>query len=243
MREGAHVRPTLTQDYPAAAVYRPQAGEAALRKLYAHADSTVRVGMIQAANGAATGADGSSRSLNGPADLRILLVLRSLADVVLVGAQTARAESYGDITLPRDLAQAREAEGLPPTPALAIVTHTGQVPTDLSPEHTWLITTSHSPAARLSGPWASRVLLAGDKHLDPAAAIAGLHEHDLTRVLCEGGPRVASQWAESRMVDDWCVTTSPHEGVGAAVPSFDGVISHRLHGDGFRMERWRAVSA
>lgn len=232
------MRPTVTQDFPTAAAYPPEPGESALRDLYAHAAGTVRVGMIAAADGSATGADGTSRSLNGPADLRILLVLRSLADVVLVGAQTARTESYRDITLPRDLAEARAARGMPPVPALAVVTHTGELPPGLSPERTWLITTSQSPAARLGGAWASRILLAGDDRWNPQATIAGLHERGLHRVLCEGGPRVAGQCAAAGLVDDWCLTTSPRQGAGAPVPTFDGVLSHRLHSDGFRMERW-----
>ena len=43
-------------------------------------------------DGAATGANQVSGSINGPADFRVFRVLRALADVVLVGAGTARGE-------------------------------------------------------------------------------------------------------------------------------------------------------
>ena len=52
-----------------------------------------------------SGLDGStsigstSRGLSNPADQELLLMLRTLADVVLVGANTARREGYGP---PRD---------------------------------------------------------------------------------------------------------------------------------------------
>ena len=39
--------------------------------------------------------DGSTRPLGGPADLEMLLALRAVADAVLIGPGTVRAEGYG----------------------------------------------------------------------------------------------------------------------------------------------------
>ncbi len=54
----------------------------------------VMVNMIASADGATT-VEGLSGGLGGPGDRAVFSVLRALADVVLVGASTVRAEHYG----------------------------------------------------------------------------------------------------------------------------------------------------
>ncbi|MET0303205.1 MAG: dihydrofolate reductase family protein, partial [Microbacteriaceae bacterium] len=54
----------------------------------------LRLNLIASVDGSAAGADGTSDTLSNPDDRAILGVLRSLADVVLIGAQTLRAEGY-----------------------------------------------------------------------------------------------------------------------------------------------------
>jgi hypothetical protein len=54
----------------------------------------VRLNMIASVDGAATIA-GVPGGLGGSADHDLFLLLRSLADVVLVAAETVRAEGYG----------------------------------------------------------------------------------------------------------------------------------------------------
>ncbi|MEX0913626.1 MAG: dihydrofolate reductase family protein, partial [Demequina sp.] len=213
-----HARPALTQDFPLHATFDAQPGEASLRGLYAHPHKMVRLGMIAAANGKASGPDGSSRSLNGPEDLRILLVLRSLADVVVVGAATALTERYGDLTLPEDLSATRTAGSSSPAPALALVTRSGEMPAGLSPERTWLITTADAPAASSHAPWASRTMVAGATRLDLRLAVRQLHDRGLSRVLCEGGPTLATQMMSQGVVDDYCLTTSAVDGMGRDTP-------------------------
>src|SRR3954454_23414089 len=44
--------------------------------------------------------DGSTRPLGGPADLEMLLSLRAVADAVLIGPGTVRAEGYGRLVAP-----------------------------------------------------------------------------------------------------------------------------------------------
>ena len=50
--------------------------------------------MVGSVDGAATGESGKSGSLNNAADKRVFDHLRSVADVIVVGAGTARAEGY-----------------------------------------------------------------------------------------------------------------------------------------------------
>ena len=76
----------------------------------------VRLNMIASLDGA-TAVDGTSGALGGPADRRVYLALRALADVVLVAAGTVRAEGYGPPSLPGDLAAARRRAGRNPAPA------------------------------------------------------------------------------------------------------------------------------
>lgn len=54
--------------------------------------------MIFSADGAAA-FGGRAGPLSCPTDQRLLKILRGLADVVLVGAGTARAENYGPVVL------------------------------------------------------------------------------------------------------------------------------------------------
>src|SRR3954469_19596905 len=86
------------------------AGTVDLRAAYAvEADRHVRVNFAASADGAVT-VDGKSKGLSSDADRELFHVLRSLADVVLVGAGTAGAENYGG---------AREADGR--FPPIAVV--------------------------------------------------------------------------------------------------------------------------
>ena len=233
----------LHMTFPDRSTLPGDSGESKLRHLYAHPPGVVRLGMIASHDGKASGPDGSSRSLNGPEDLRILRTLRSVADVVLVGASTARSEKYTDIRLPGALADARENAGMPGAPDLAIVTYSGDIPAGLDPERTWIITTSDSPAARAAqGPWHSRVITAGESSLDPQYVVDGLAYQGLKTVLCEGGPALAQLMLARGVVHEYCLTRSPHVG-GEHSPLKPPVppemsLRHRLEGGGFVMERW-----
>ncbi len=66
-----------------------------LAALYAPLGSPwLRVNMVSTVDGAATGASGRSGSINNDADKRVFDQLRAMADVIVVGAETARTEGY-----------------------------------------------------------------------------------------------------------------------------------------------------
>lgn len=234
----------LTMVTPVNTAYAPDAAEAGLVALYRHQANTVRLGMIESRDGKAAGPDGSSRSLNGPEDLRILLTLRSQADVVVVGANTARLERYGPIVLPQALQDGRKASGMRPHVDLAVVTHSGNIPAALDPADTWVVTTVGSPAAqRLSEAWRHRIIYAGAHEVSPPELTSELERRGLTRVLCEGGPQLARAFLSHGIVDDYCLTTSSRPG-GQEEPKTppvpDGFTPvHELVGGGFTMRRWR----
>ena len=56
----------------------------------------VRMNFVSSADGAVT-LDGRSGALGGDTDRELMQVLRAMADVVLVGAGTVRAEGYGGL--------------------------------------------------------------------------------------------------------------------------------------------------
>ena len=82
--------------------------------------------MISTLDGAIT-LNGRSGMLGGPADRRVFQALRSLADVILVGAGTARAEAYGPVVLAPEVRELRERRGQAPVPPIALVTRSGNL--------------------------------------------------------------------------------------------------------------------
>ena len=60
--------------------------------------------------------DGRVGDLSTAPDAELFRLMRALADVVLVGAETVRAEHYGVVRLPPERAAARVAAGRPATP-------------------------------------------------------------------------------------------------------------------------------
>jgi riboflavin biosynthesis pyrimidine reductase len=49
----------------------------------------------------------------------------------------------------------------------------------------------------------------GDAPLAPAAVVDALRAHGFARIVCEGGPTLASQFAGAGVIDEYCVTVAP----------------------------------
>ena len=102
-----------------------------LERLYAYPATDrpwVRTTFVSTLDGAATGTDGKSGTLGGETDTRLFGLLRSLADVLVVGAGTARAEGYADFAVDTDL---RTRLGLSPAPTMALVSRSLGIPSSL----------------------------------------------------------------------------------------------------------------
>ncbi|MDA0634258.1 pyrimidine reductase family protein [Nonomuraea sp. MCN248] len=185
----------------------------------------LRLNMVVSADGAAWD-QGLSGGLSGRADKRVFGVLRGLADVVLVGAATVRAEGYGPVK-PRESWRVLRAGG-PAAAPLAIVSRGLDLDFDaplfreaVSP--TLVITCESAPEdRRKAAAAAGEVILAGGEEVDPRRAVAGLHARGLTRVLCEGGPRLNAQFAAAGLVDELCLSVSPLLLGGDAARILDG---------------------
>jgi riboflavin biosynthesis pyrimidine reductase len=198
---------------------RPEA-VAALAALYAYPDTAeraapwLRANMISSVDGAAT-VNKRSGQLSGAADRLVFAILRSLADVILVGAGTARAEKYRPVREQEVWKTLRE--GRPPTPPIAVVTREldldldGPLVTGGSGEaKTILFTTAAAPAGRRAAAAAhADVVVAGHDSVSPAAAVGALADRGYRRVLVEGGPTLLRQITDAGLLDELCVTFSP----------------------------------
>ncbi|SKC72384.1 dihydrofolate reductase family protein [Krasilnikoviella flava] len=170
----------------------------------------VQANFVSTVDGGAWGPDHLSGSINDDADWRVFRVLRAAADVVLVGAGTARHEGYTALDRPRDLPTAgdRPLE-------LALVTRSGRVPQQLADgDRPPLVLTGQAgarTAARMLPP--DRVLTVASAQdpddVDLRAGLAALAARGLARVLCEGGPTLLATLLAGGLVDELCVTTSP----------------------------------
>lgn len=76
--------------------------------------------MVQSLDGGVT-SDDVSADLGSPADQEIFRTLRSLADVILVGAETVRKEDYGPPKLTAELQAQRKSRAQQPLPEIAVV--------------------------------------------------------------------------------------------------------------------------
>lgn len=182
----------------------------------------VLANMVAGLDGSAA-IDGRVRGLSGEVDRALFVHLRSLADVVLVGAATVRAEGYGPVKLPAARRAARASAGTPETPRLAIVTRslaldwdgpafTGDGPQPL------VITAASAPAeARAEAERHAEVLVAGDVSVDLGAALAALGDAGAGVVLTEGGPTLLGDLVVHDLLDELCLTLAPVLG-GDALP-------------------------
>jgi riboflavin biosynthesis pyrimidine reductase len=174
----------------------------------------LRANMVVSVDGAASLA-GRSGGLSGPADRLLFSVLRSLADVIVVGAATARAERYRPAAERAIWAVLRE--GRAPTPPIAVVTRELSLDPDspliaLAPvgSPTIVLTTAAAPDRRRAAVARhAEVVVAGQDSLTPAAVIGALAERGYRRVLTEGGPNLLGQFTAAGLLDDLCLTISP----------------------------------
>ena len=254
-------RPTLDVLLPldrAGQQIGPEHDEHTLTALYPYpptrsgADVWVRANMIASLDGAATGADRHSGTINGAADLRVFRVLRAAADVVLIGAGTARAEGYAALDVPDALAPARAARGQRPTLELAVISATGTLPAALldSARPPLVLTVADRPdlealRARIG---TDHVVVAGSGRVNLAAALDALAALGLGRVLAEGGPHLLGDLLGAGLVDELCLTWSPLLVGGPAprvvdhpdwfVPARAARPAHLLHADAVLLGRW-----
>lgn len=182
-----------------------------LAELYAPPDQPwLRVNMVSTIDGAATGDDGTSRSINTGADKIVFDLLREQADALVVGAGTVRIEGY--------------AVGRKP---LVVVSRSGVVPpTQRDAARGMVLMATVSSAPQLDQ--ARRVL--GDDNV----LVLGSHRVDLGRLkdelvlrgyrhqLSEGGPHLLRDLLDQGVADEIDSTVVPRIVAGSHRRITDG---------------------
>jgi riboflavin biosynthesis pyrimidine reductase len=179
--------------------------EVDLRSAYAvSATRHLRANFVASLDGAAT-LDGKSAGLSSDADRALFHLLRSMADVVLVGAGTARGENYGG---------AKPVDGRQPAPIAVVSRSLGfdlnaRLFTDTVVPPI-VITCAASPTElRDQLSTVADVVVAGDAEVDLSVALDELAGRGLAHVLCEGGPHLLGAVAAAGLLDELCLTLSP----------------------------------
>ena len=186
----------------------------------------LRVNFIESLDGAATH-DGLSGGLGTAEDRLVFDTLRTLTDVILVGAGTVRSEGYGGIRLDAAAEAWRVAHGLAPQPRIAVVS--GRL--DIEAGHPLftgaaarplVITHAGSPSARrMELEAVAEVLVCGIQTIDLPLALRELTARGMRQVLCEGGPSLFGALLAADAVDELCLSLSPVLEAGTA-----GRIAH-----------------
>jgi riboflavin biosynthesis pyrimidine reductase len=194
------------------------AGEPDLESIYAvpavGAGRHVRANFVNSVDGAIE-VGGRSGPLGGPGDKQIFHLLRALADVVLVGAGTVRAEEYGPAKLPEERRQARIRAGQRDVPPIAVVTARGLAPdsrllTEAGSQPPLMLTTEEGArSASAAVLERTEVVVCGQDRVDARQALDVLTERGLSRILCEGGPSLVTEIMAAGQLDELCLTLAP----------------------------------
>ena len=200
-----------------------------LYRLYAYPAGSnrcvVRANFIASLDGGAT-TGGTSGGLGGAGDRALFAVQRELADVIVVGAGTARAENYGGARMSVAQRQRRHARDQSEIPPIALVTRSGVLEHDLavltgSEVRPLVLTCTAVAAGARSRVGAAAEVIdcsAGDPgQVDLATLLGRLADRGLLRVLTEGGPSLLGAFIAAGLLDEMCLTSAPILVGGSAV--------------------------
>ncbi|MEO6509890.1 MAG: dihydrofolate reductase family protein [Nocardioides sp.] len=208
--------------------------EGELREVYAAPRTPwLRVNMVSTIDGAASGEDGVTGSINNEPDKRVFALLRELADVVVIGAGTVRAEGYTPMTKP-----------------LVVVSRSGHVPPTMrGAARGSVLMATVSVASGLQDArdqlGADNVLVLGSHRVDLAAMKQQLVDRGFGDQLCEGGPHLLRDLLDQRVADEVDCTYVPRIVAGLHPRITDGPpveVPLTLHSlveeDGTLLGRW-----
>ena len=158
----------------------------------------IQLCMVSSLDGS-TVVDGRSAALSSPTDTAVLAQLRSLADVVIVGAGTVASEHYGP----------------PKTPGqrIGVATRSGSIDldTDLFGSGAGFVITTEQTEINTNGFDGNlEVIRAGDDDVNLLDAVAQIGDRFGAHVIqAEGGPKLNAALAEADLIDELALTTSP----------------------------------
>lgn len=203
--------------------------DADLEVLYS-GERLLRLNFVATLDGAATGSDGRSGTINSEADHRGFAAMRRAADVLIMGAGTVRAENYGPARTP-----------------IVVVSTAPTLPESVRDSDVVLATTSACGAVE-----SDRVWVCGERLVDLATLLERARSAFGPHVLCEGGPTLAGELVAAGLVDELGLSWTPQL-VGGGRPDHPRILDgapvdvdltcrHLLEEDGTLVGLWRVES-
>jgi riboflavin biosynthesis pyrimidine reductase len=172
----------------------------------------VYLNMVSTVDGRAA-IDGRSHALGSETDTLLLTELRALADAVLIGTGTRRAEGYGLLTSSPERLERRRAAGLEPVPTAILLSRSFNLPWEAGlfaakGQRVLIYTQSDAEPPPVA---ADVEVIRGTKPSGGfvPAALADLRARGVRALLCEGGPTLNRALLEARAVDELFLTLSP----------------------------------
>jgi riboflavin-specific deaminase-like protein len=170
----------------------------------------VFVNFIASADGRAA-IDGRSEGLGGDADLELLVELRAIADAVLIGTGTLRAEGYDRLVKRAERRERRRAAGLAPDPLAVVLSRRFDVPWDAglfhAPEQPVLVYTGVDAGEPPDVPAPVEVVRLEVPGL--TEMLADLRARGVRALLSEGGPTMHGALWAAGVVDELFLTVAP----------------------------------
>lgn len=190
--------------------------------------SEIRAVAVSTINGSAS-VNGTSGALGNDTDTEVFLAARQWADVIVVGAGTARAEDYGPVQPGTDRQQQLRAQrGQAGLPTLALVTRSMKLSEKLLSEPYPVILAPDDAEGTV--PDAIEVIRTGTG--TPTEIIAALRSRGFGRIDIEGGPGLWGAFAREGLIDVLQLTVDPT----IAVPVEKSLIDAHEHAPALRFD-------
>ncbi len=159
--------------------------------------------------------DGVSGPLGSAGDKEVFGAIRSVADVILVGAATVVAEEYSAPSTSVSTRARRLAQGAWPVARVAVVSASltfdlGLPLFDRPDQRPIVLTTENADPDRVAEVQErADVVRAGTERVNLGAALAQLGNLGARVVLSEGGPRLNGQLLAGDLIDEFCLSVAP----------------------------------
>ncbi len=170
----------------------------------------VRLNMVSSLDGA-TAVDGRAKGLSSQGDRCLFHLMRSFADVILVGADTIRHERYRPSAAPiavvtRSCSFDWSAPLFEPNAALADLARGAAA----SRQRPIIFTTADaSTHDRRHAEAVADVVLCESSTVDLADVVDELGRRNFARILAEGGPTLNYHLVQAGVLDELCLTVAP----------------------------------
>jgi riboflavin biosynthesis pyrimidine reductase len=153
----------------------------------------IRANLVSSIDGSAAFA-GESKGLTSAPDRRLFHLMRSLADVILIGAGTARTEPY-----------------LNHTSQVVVITRSGDLPPLFFTGNRPIVITAEALDDRRHHELSkvAEVITCGRHEVDFSLVGKLFIERGWLKVLCEGGPSLLGLMNASALIDEVALTISP----------------------------------